>query len=487
MILCDCSKKSFFLNVIRNFIFVGLFITGVLFSNLCFAKESTIEEEYNAQKKLVKVQSAVDEEDYIRAKLVLSGFQKDFSGTNFYKTYSEKINELAKKIKKMTKNIKVEDKIEYLFAAPRLETKSWKEYMSRAENIILQNQGRIGITVLRVIFEDEDLELPSVKADWNSSNGLNIYSRGGGYSNTGTFQSGGAAFVGSQFQRYGLPDLQKKKDVSIIGEITIGGIYHYPTNVKVEVKKGKAIAYGEVFVRSIPKKYCGNLNVKIETEEGTIPAGARVNLKLRNFYPGITMPLKDNSCLFSSIGPGQYRVGLAHNNIFGSPEQSVEIALGQTEEVTITAYRRRMIEIDWRFRNSNEPNNWFSGQRTMKTDESWQPNEEWPGIHYPVIAFREWTGDTCEIRSSNGRVMRVDSEEPFETMNFPLNYSPFSYDGCPIKEGDVFAWRNDDRRNKGNFFQALVHIKKITPVGLPADQKSSEQEKNPVPFCQNGG
>jgi len=441
-------------------------------SNLEEAKESTTEEEYKAQKKFLQLQSSVDEEDYMMAQFVLSSFQKEFAGTDFYKKYSKKTNELARKIKKMTKSIKVEDKIEYVFAAPRLETKLWQKYMSQAEMMVSQRQGRIGIAVLRVVFEDENIERPSVMSDRSSENQIHIY-QGGGYSLVGNCQSGDAVFIGSEFWNCRASD-SNDKDISIIGDIVIGGIYHYPTRLKIEVQRGKAIAFGEVIVRSIPEKYRGNLKVKVEAEEGVELTNADVSLAVSGSYSWKTMPLKGNSCLFSSVGPGSYSVKLASNSTFGSASQSAVVVLGQTTEVTINAYRHRSIEFDWRFHRTNEPNNWFSGQKTMKTNESWQPDAEWPGVHYPVAEFGDWTGDTCKIRSSNGRLIHIDTNEPFEKMSFPLNFSPFSYDGCPIKEGDVFAWQREEQKKEG-FFEALIHIRKITPVGLPRQTKQASQ------------
>ena len=361
-------------------------ITGCSFPN---PVQPTVEEEYKAQKKLVQLLASVDEEDYINARFALSGLQRDFSHTNLYKTHSKRIDELAKQIKKETKNIKIEDKIEYLFIPPRLETKPWKEYMSRAEKIISRNKDRTGITILRVIFEDESLEGPSVRADRDCDNRIYVYSRDGGYSNAGNFKSGDAVLIGSDFRRYGESD-SNDKDVSITGEVIIGGVYHYPTKLRAEVQKGKATAYGEVVVRSVPKEYCGNLIVNVEAEGGVRLTDAGVSLKVAGFYSGKTEPVKEGRCLFDSIGPGNYSVEVVSNNNFGSPGQSAVVVSGKTTEVTINAYRHRTIELDWRFRSAKEPNNWLSGRKTMKTKGYWQPDEEWGGVHYPVIRLGDW-------------------------------------------------------------------------------------------------
>jgi hypothetical protein len=466
---------SGFFKTIRNFLFIFIFAAGLFFLNPCRTQAST-EEEYKAQKKFLQLQSSVDNEDYIRAQLVLSSFKRDFSKTKFYKEYSKRINDLDKKIKKEFKKIKVEDKIEYLFIPPRLETKQWKEYMSAAEKIVSQSNGETGIAVLRVIFEDESLERLSAVTDFDVSDQLIIFQKYGGFSNGGNYQSGEPVFVGSWFRRCRASD-SNDKNVSMIGGIKIEGIYHYPTRLKIEMQKGKAVAFGEILVRTIPKEYCGNLMVNVEAEKGLQLADAAVSLKVSGFYSGKILPLKEGSCLFSSIGPGTYIAGLASNNIFESPGQSAVVSIGQTSEVTIKAYRRRMIEFDWRFHRTDGPYNWITGHKIMKTDDYWQPDKEWPDVHYPVIDFGGWTGDTCKIRTSNGDLMSVDTNEPFAKMDFPLNFVPFSRD-WPIKEGDIFAWQREDREQKGNFFQALICIRKITPVGLPQDQNSSVQEKN---------
>jgi hypothetical protein len=461
MITDSPTNRSGFFKVIRGFLFAGLFITEALFCKPCFAKESTADKEYKAQKKFIQLQSSVDNEDYIMAQFYLNSFQEDFAGTDFYKMYSKKIDELAGKIGEMTKSIKVEDKIEYVFVPPRLETKVWQKYMSQAEMMVSQRQGKIGITVLRVVFEGETRERPSVMSERSSENQIHIY-QNGGYSPVGTCQSDDAVFIGSEFWNCRASD-SNDKDISIIGDITIGGIYHYPTKLKIEIQRGKVIAFGEVIIRSIPEKYCGNLKVKVKAEKGLKLTNARVSLYVQDSRFGKTEPIKENSCLFSSIGPGNYSVELASNNTFGSVRQSAEVVLGQTTEVTINAYRHREIEFDWRFRKSNEPNEWVSGQKTIKTKETWQPDNEWPGVQYPVIAFGDWTDNTCKMRSYNGNLMYVDTNEPFEKMNFPSNFSSSSYDGYPIKEGDVFAWRREEQKKEG-FSEALIRIRKITPV-----------------------
>lgn len=473
MISCSYTKPNVFFKVIGNFLFNKAFsffaallfiiIAGVFFPKPCPAQEAAVEEEYKAQKKLVQLQSSVDDEDYTRARFILSSFQSDFSRTNFYKKYSERINELTKEIEKNTQDVKIEDEIEYLFVPPSLETKLWKEYMSRAEEMLKRGGNRgLGLAVLRVIFEDEDIERPSIRNDWDSGSERYIYHKGGGYSSSRSFQSGEAVFIGSGFWRYSASD-SNDNNVSAIGDVIIGGIYHYPTKLKIEIQKGKAVAFGEVIVRTIPEKYCGNLMVKVETEEGLKLIDGGVILKVSGFYSGKTEPLKEGSCLFSSIGPGKYSVEIAPNDTFGSPGQNAVVVLGQTTEVTINAYRHRMIELDWCFRKSNEPNEWLSGQKLIKTKEYWQPDEEWGGVHYPVVEFGDWIDNTCKIRSCNGNLMYVETNEPFEKMDFPLNFSPFSSNGYSIKEGDVFAWRRDEQ--KEGFLQALIRIRKITPVG----------------------
>jgi hypothetical protein len=424
--------------------------------------QPTVEEEYKAQKKLLQLQSYVDDEDYMSARFVLSGFQRDFSNTNFYKTYSKRINELVKKIKKETRDIKAEDKIEYFFVPPRLETKLWKEYMSRAERMVSRGWGEPpGITVLRVTFEDEGLESPSVRGDWDHDNQIYVYSGGGGFSNTGNFKSGDAVFVGSEFSRYGRPD-PNDKDVPIIGNVIIGGIYHYPINLKMEVQKGKATAFGEVIVRSIPKEYRGNLIVNVEAEGGVKLTDAGVNLKVAGFYSGITMPIKEGRALFDSIGPGNYSVEVASNNNFGSPGQSAVVVMGQTTEVTLNAYRHRIVEIDWRFRRAKDPNNWLSGRKVMKTKGSWSPDGEWENVRICLLDLGDWVDNACSIRSSNGYLTPLTAEGPFEEMEFPANLSS-TFHKCTVKEGDVFAWQFDSRQE--GILQALFRITKITPVG----------------------
>jgi predicted RecA/RadA family phage recombinase len=490
MISCDHTNLSSLFNIIGKFLFNKAFsffavfllviITGCVSSN---PVQPTIEEEYKAQKKLLQLQSSVDDEDYMNARFVLSSLQKDFSRTNFYREHSKIINELAGQIKKETKNIKVEDKIEYLFIPPRLETKLWKEYMSRAERIISQNQGRAGVAVLRISYEDgEDIEFPSVRADTSWNNELYIYSNGGGYSSAGTFKSGDAVFVGSGFWRYRTSE-PNDKDISTIGNIIIGGIYHYPTTLKIEVQKGKVVAFGEIIVRAIPKEYCGNLKVMVEPEEGLKLTDAGVTLKVSGFYSGKTEPIKDGSCLFSSIGPGGYSVEIAPNNTFGSPGQSATVTTGQTTEVTINAYRHRMVELDWRFRGPKDPNNWLSGRKMIKTKEYWQPEEDWPDVRYPVVQLGDWTGNTCNIRAVNGNLMHISTNGPFvpfEEMGFPLNFSP-SFRDYPVKEGDIFAWQEQRGGQKEGLLEALIRIGKITPIGIPDGPKSSaSKEEAPV-------
>jgi predicted nucleic acid-binding Zn ribbon protein len=302
-----------------------------------------------------------------------------------------------------------------------------------------------------------------MRSDFRTNNELNIYLNGGGYSSVGTFKSGDAVFVGSGFWRYRSSD-SNNKDVSTIGNIITGGIYHYPIKLKIEVQKGKAVAFGEIIVRAIPKEYCGNLRVKVETDEGLKLTDAGVTLKVSGFYSGKTEPVKEGSCLFSSIGPGEYSVEIAQNNTFGSPSQTAVVATGQTTEITINAYRQRLIELDWRFHKVNEPNNWLSGQKTIRTKEYWQPDDEWIDVHYPVLEFSDWAGNTCNIKRFNGELMHVDTNEPFEKMDFPLNFSPFSRD-YPIKEGDIFAWRRNEPKTV--FSEALIRIRKITPIGMP--------------------
>jgi hypothetical protein len=450
-------------------------IAGTLPPKSCPARESAVEEEYKAQRKFVQLQSSVDNEDYLKAQLILDSFNRDFSDTKFYKTHSKNIDEIAKKIKKKTKDINVEDKIEYLFVPPRLKTKLWQEYMSQAEMLISRRKGRMGVAVLRVIFENEDLENPSVRTDRNSANQLNIYSGCcGGYSCVGAPQSGGVVFVGSEFWRLGDSDLNKK-GASATGDIIIGSVYHYPVKLKIEVQKGKAVAFGEVIVHSIPKEYCGNLMVKVEAEEGLELTNAAVNLRVTGFYPGITKPLENGSCLFSSIGPGYYNVELSRNDTFGSSAQPAEVVLGQTTTVTLNAYRHRMIELDWRFRKSNEPNNWLTGRRTMKTKEDWLPDGELKDVRYPVIEFGDWIDNTCNIRKVNGDLMYAETDEPFEKMSFPSNFSS-SHRGYPIREGDVFAWRDEDDKQKGTFSEVLIRIRKISAVGISDDWKSSARK-----------
>lgn len=442
-------------------------ITGILLPTSSIAKVFTAEEEYKAQNELVRIQSCVDEQDYVMAQLILSNFQKNFAGSKCYKTYSERIKELAKKIREETKNIKVEDRIEYLYIPASVEADAGNEDISMAERMISQNNNTTGIAVLRVSFENADVEQPSVRVSRGSENQLYMY-RGDGFSNVDTCQNGKTVFIGSQCSQFN----PGNKDGSVTGNVIIGGIYHYPVKFKIKVQKGKATAAGEVIVRSIPQELCGNLTVKINAEKGLNLDGGAVRLSPSGFYSAKIEPIKDGCCLFSAIGPGNYNVAAA-SSFFGGPSGSASVVSGQTSEVTINAYLQRRIEFDWRFHDTNEPNNWLRGRKIMETKSYWQPNEEWPDVHYPVVEFGDWIGNTCKIRSSNGIVMPVDTNELFEEMAFPSNLNFSYHDDCPVKEGDIFAWRRDDRR--GRVLEALIRINKITPVGMSDDGKSSSQ------------
>lgn len=482
MIFCNNADSNRFFKVIRNLpsIKVFLFFAALLFILLTgcsspVSTRATAEEEYKAQEKLTKLQQLVDEEDYMTAKYVMSDFRKDYSDTNLYKKYSKRINILAKQINKETRNVEYDDKIRYLYAPARPETKIWKEYMSRAERIVSRNRSGTGIAVLRVFFEDENLENPSIRMGWgpyNYEGGIYIFSPDGGYSNTRGIQNGDAVYVGSSFWRYGMAE-PNDKDASVSGNVMIGGVYHYPIMLKVEVEKGKAVAFGDVIVRTVPQEYRGNLMVKVKAEDGLELNDAEVSLKVYGFYSGITKPVKEGSCLFDSIGPGKYNVELANNNFFASPVKSAEVVSGKTAEVTINAYRHRLIELDWRFRRANEPN-WSSGRTTIKTREYWQPDNEWTDVRYPVIELGDWINNSCQIRASNGDLMYVGNNEPFEEMAFPSAFSS-SYKGYPVKEGDVFAWRRNEQRE--GLLEALICVRKITPIGLPDDYKSPVQKE----------
>ncbi|MDD5010924.1 MAG: hypothetical protein PHQ00_02245 [Phycisphaerae bacterium] len=477
------SFSIIYLRGIGKFLLIVIFITAMFFPGLCLAEESATEKEYKSQKEFMRLQSCVDNEDYIRAKFIWDDFRRGFSDTQFYKKYAVKINGLANQIRKNTKDIKFEDKIEYVFIRPRPESKQWKDYMSDAERIISMSRSKPGITVLRAIFEDETLESPSVRIDRQSGNELNIYGRGGGYSVV-SYEREGPIFVGSEFWRYRKVD-PNNNDISTSGDIVVGGIYHYPTKLKIDVQRGKANAYGEIFVRTIPKEFCGDLKVNVEPEEGLRLADIMVSLKAAGFYSGKNQPLEEGSCLFRSVGPGKYVAGLAKHNIVESPGQSVEVVTGQTSEVTIKAYKRRLIEFDWRFRRTDGPYDWLSGRKIVKSDNSWQPRGEWPNVSYPVIGFTNWTQAGCNIRSSNGELMLVITDESFEKMDFPSKFSPFAYE-YPVKKGDVFAWRNEDRDSQqGAFLQAIIRIRDITPLGQE-DPNSSVQDDVPASRCSAG-
>jgi predicted RecA/RadA family phage recombinase len=396
----------------------------------------------------------------------MSGFRKDYSHTNLYKKYSNRINTLAKQINKETRNVKYDDKIRYLYSPPLMESKIWKEYMSRAERIISRNRSGTGIAVLRVFFEDENLENPSVRTGGENPyyGGIFIFSPDGGFSGTRGIQNGDAVYVGSSFWRYGMAE-PNDKDASVSGNVMIGGIYHYPIMLKVEVQKGKVVAFGDVIVRTVPQEYRGNLMVKVKAEDDLKLNDADVSLKVYGFYSGITRPVKEDSCLFDSIGPGKYSVEMATNNFFASPVKSAEVVSGKTAEVTINAYRHRLIELDWRFRRANEPN-WSSGRTTIKTREYWQPDNEWPDVRYPVIQLGDWINNSCQINASNGDLMYVGNNEPFEEMEFPSAFVSSSYKGFPVKQGDIFAWRSRDDPKRG-LLEALIRIRKITLIGLP--------------------
>jgi hypothetical protein len=73
---------------------------------------------------------------------------------------------------------------------------------------------------------------------------------------------------------------------------------------------------------------------------------------------------------------------------------------------------------------------------------------------------------------------------PFEEMVFPLGFSP-SYRDYPIKEGDVFAWREQRGEQKEGLSEALIRIRKITPIGIPDGPKSSTP-KEEIPVKEAG-
>jgi hypothetical protein len=471
MMSCNSANSNISSRVAGNFQFIKVFLffaaLQFIFLTGCSspgAARATAEEEYKAQEKLTKLQWFVDDEDYVNAKYVMSGLRKNYSHTNLYKKQAKRISTLAKRINKETRNVKFDDKIRYLYAPPLLETKIWKEYMSTAQSILSRTPRGAGITVLRVFFEDETLENPSIMTGYGYLGGLNIFHENGGFSSARGVQNGDAVYVGSVLWRYGMPE-PNDKDASISGNVTIGGIYHYPIMLKLEVQKGKVAAFGDVIVRTVPQEYRGNLMVKVKTEDDLKLNETEVSLKVYGFYSGITRPVKDDSCLFDSVGPGKYNVELANNNFFASPVKTAEVVSGKTTEVTINAYRHRLIEFDWRFRSSNEPN-WLSSRSIIKTREYWQPENEWPDVRYQVFKLGDWLNNSCQINVTNGDLMFVGNNKPFEEMDFPSAFLSSSYKPYPLKEGDIFAWRSRDDPKRG-LLEALICIRKITPIGLP--------------------
>lgn len=440
--------------------FHGIFVLAVLISNFSRAEQNamTPQQEFEAQKKLVRLQSAVDQQDFVLARCRLESFIKQYKETSFYEMNSKKIKELQKIIARESKKIEYEDKIEYIFIPPRLNSILWKEYMAQAKQKISESRQDVGVTILRVIFEDSENDFPA--ASVGHGNDLCIFMNGG-YGMQDSFQSGEPLFIGSHFR-------DDAAGNSVTADVEIAGLYHYRTKIKAPVERGKVIPFGEIIVRSVPEKFCGNVRINIITEDNSKLINGSVTLAPAGFSNGKTEPVKDNTCFFQSIANGNFSAELARNEFFESANYDGNVTLGQTTEFSMNVFKRRVIDIDWRLRTSTEPNEWRTGKFQIKTKSTLQPGEI-PELQYmPLVSVNNWTPAGCTIRGCNGALQKIDSEKAAENIEFNERIN-FGCSSFPVKENDVFVWQgfSHQSRNGREHLQLIMKVTKISPIEIP--------------------
>ncbi|MHC4124390.1 MAG: hypothetical protein ACYSSI_12515 [Planctomycetota bacterium] len=352
----------------------------------------------------------------------------------------------------------IESKPGYILNPSPSETRQWQSAMKKAEEEILEQNNNIGIVALRVFIEHEELE-NNIQVD---GYGISIPE----YSNHGLHTvSSGEIFLATV--HYKDEEIGNKS-----ASINIGSIYHCSPKIDLIAQKGKAIIFGDILVQSLPIEQTGRLTIKIKHgEKGLQLKNGKIIFGRYELCCGTKKMTvdKDGHCFVGLIAPGTYEFQFKSPKNITSLPHKVTVTSGEIIETEASVFKRRLVEIDWRFRRSQKSPVWLHGSNKLKTGESWHFCVKSENFHHDVFKITDWNGQNCYIQQKYGYLALLETQVPFEELSFPTTKC-VSYRKYAIKEGATFSWWGEDSSGP---LEALIRIKKITPVGLLTKRKSA--------------
>ena len=249
-------------------------------------------------------------------------------------------------------------------------------------------------------------------------------------------------------------------------QVRIGALYHYSPAIDLEFKDGKVVQLGEIAVRAVPLDQTGTLAVTVKPEAGVSLGGGTVNVGRvgsRHCMTGNQPIGRSGRSVFAELAPGLHFVIAQAKGKFRSAQQSLYVRTGEVTEVELIAYAFRRVTVEWRFRPSRESRGWLRGTVQVLSGGYWQPDDEWD-IHHPVLNLSDWDGEKCLVRPSNARMFRVatdGSRRSFTSLTEKDLANATALRSQVPEIGAVYILRDDD---DGDGWEAVIRIADFAPV-----------------------
>ena len=402
------------------------------------ARSAQVEGE--AQRCSTRLKDAMAAGDFLRAHLALQALRERYSETDLVKESSVELDQYGATIAQNLDLTKIEDRALYLFSPADTTSPEWTSQIAAFRDKICSKPGyqpdQTTVVFLRISTEDPTEE---DTVELSAGNGAQFRPDFPGH--TSSLVARGGEFVATWVVPVqGLPP-------DIPPCISVYALHHYSPSIPLEFRAGKATAFGDLILRTVPQPERGRVAVRAKLEAGLKLKQEELQLRLyRTLFSPLTETHSDaNGQLWFSdwVGPNRYRIALEPQDRCIAPLSHIDVTPGTTAEVELSVSFQREVDFDWWYRENPSSGTWQTGSEVLLTGGSWGPKER-NGGSPSVFTIQPWDRGECELDPVNYKGTLLQDFHGIEGFELPAHV-PYSSKPMPIAVGAVFGFERSEK------------------------------------------